>query len=270
MSIDLQVDKRRKDGELTDSEILRLAALKKKQEEQLFQLAFCGHFSAGKSTIINQLLGAEILPTSPIPTSANIIGIKHGELGLTLVDAARKSRTFEGEVPWQRVREWGMNGADIAEITIHAPLAFLGNNSAIYDTPGVDSTDPTHQQMTLAALDMTDFIVYVMEYNHVQSETNLYFLKQLSDEQKPLIIVINQIDKHNEKELSFESFDETVRKSFSSWGIEALKLYYTSMREPTHRLNQFQSFAAELKGILQHGAELSSHSEKKGYSVAFI
>ncbi|UTW70993.1 dynamin family protein [Anaerobacillus sp. HL2] len=29
-------------------------------------MAFCGHFSAGKSTILNTLLGA-VLPTSPIP-----------------------------------------------------------------------------------------------------------------------------------------------------------------------------------------------------------
>ncbi len=38
-----------------------------------------------------------------------------------------------------------------------------------------------------------------MDYNHVQSETNLTFLKQLSDEKKPLYLIINQIDKHDEQ-----------------------------------------------------------------------
>ena len=154
----------------------------------MFQVAFCGHFSAGKSTLLNHLLGAEMLPTSPIPTSANIIGIKNGTFGLNVVTTKGERKNWEGEIPWQRVREWGMDGAAISSITISAPLPFLGNYSMIYDTPGVDSTDPTHQAVTLEALYTTDLIVYVMDYNHVQSETNLTFLKQLSDEKKPLYL----------------------------------------------------------------------------------
>ncbi|WP_054635683.1 dynamin family protein [Thalassobacillus sp. C254] len=56
----------------------RLEQLKEKQNNETFDVAFCGHFSAGKSTILNHILGAEVLPTSPIPTSANIITIKQG------------------------------------------------------------------------------------------------------------------------------------------------------------------------------------------------
>src|SRR5699024_10266187 len=43
-----------------------------------FVLTFAGHFSAGKSSMINEILGEEILPNSPIPTSANIVKIKAG------------------------------------------------------------------------------------------------------------------------------------------------------------------------------------------------
>nr|WP_236930934.1 dynamin family protein [Geobacillus sp. JS12] len=41
-------------------------------------VAFCGHFSAGKSSLINALLGEPMLPSSPIPTSANLVKVKAG------------------------------------------------------------------------------------------------------------------------------------------------------------------------------------------------
>ncbi|WP_088102169.1 dynamin family protein [Halalkalibacter urbisdiaboli] len=248
---------------LTESELERQNVVKRKQGDSTFQVAFCGHFSAGKSTILNRLLGAEVLPTSPIPTSANIIGIKNGELGLSVVKRDGKANEWQGEIPWQRVREWGMNGVDISEMTIHAPLAFLGDQSVIYDTPGVDSTDPSHQAVTLEALYTTDVIVYVMDYNHVQSETNLYFLKQLSDENKPLYIIINQIDKHDENELSFEAFDESIRHGFSRWGIQFMKLYYTSMKAEEHHLNKFAEFEREMKAVLYHGEQLLPYSKQR-------
>jgi len=41
-------------------------------------ISFVGHFSAGKSSFINAVLGQDILPESPIPTSANIVQITSG------------------------------------------------------------------------------------------------------------------------------------------------------------------------------------------------
>src|SRR5690348_15506197 len=43
-----------------------------------FNIAFCGHFSAGKSSIINRLCNHALLPSSPIPTSANVVTIRNG------------------------------------------------------------------------------------------------------------------------------------------------------------------------------------------------
>ena len=36
-----------------------------------YTASFVGHFSAGKSTLINNLLEQEILPSSPVPTTSN-------------------------------------------------------------------------------------------------------------------------------------------------------------------------------------------------------
>jgi ribosome biogenesis GTPase A len=63
-----------------DTERAEKAALfLRKLHENEFIVAFCGHFSAGKSTMINELTGESLLPSSPIPTSANVVKIKPAE-----------------------------------------------------------------------------------------------------------------------------------------------------------------------------------------------
>ncbi|GAF65251.1 putative GTPase [Bacillus sp. TS-2] len=247
---------------LNKQEWVRKQQIIKKMESPVFEVAFCGHFSAGKSTIMNTILGAEILPTSPIPTSANIVSIANGNLGVSVQKANKEIKKWDGDIPWEQIRQWGMDGQSITDMRIFAPLTFL-NNSIIYDTPGVDSTDPNHQKLTVEALFTTDVIIYVMEYNHVQSETNLYFLKQLSNEQKPIIILVNQVDKHNDKELSFNQFDESIKDTFKKWNIQYLDLFYTSMKKNDYPYNQFVQFEKKLKALLYHGNEVTKFSNRK-------
>ena len=72
------------------------------------------------------------------------------------------------------------------------------------DTPGIDSTDDAHRVSTESALHLADVVFYIMDYNHVQSEVNFLFTRELIEANKPMYLIINMIDKHDEKELSFD------------------------------------------------------------------
>lgn len=242
---------------LTEQESHYLRRIKDKQTTPGFEIAFCGHFSAGKSTLLNTLMGEELLPVSPIPTSANVIQIKNGQTGLkAFLNGSEEEIIFDQEIPWNKVREWGKNGADIHHLEVTFPLPFINSYSSILDTPGVDSTDPEHQSVTVDQLFTTDLVVYVMDYNHVQSETNLRFLKQLTNERKPLIIVINQIDKHVEDEVSLETFRASIKKTMYSWKIRFQDLFFTSMKETDHPFNEWSTFSSHIKALLHHSDEL--------------
>ena len=56
-----------------------LTDLISKAETKHLTVAFCGHFSAGKSSLINSLCGKRVLPLSPVPTSANVVAIRNGK-----------------------------------------------------------------------------------------------------------------------------------------------------------------------------------------------
>ncbi len=71
------------------------------------------------------------------------------------------------------------------------------------DTPGVDSNVASHQSITEQYMYTSNMIFYTVDYNHVQSELNFKFMKHINDVGIPVVFIINQIDKHQDDELSF-------------------------------------------------------------------
>ncbi|SFM01197.1 dynamin family protein [Pelosinus propionicus] len=213
-----------------------------------FTIAFCGHFSAGKSTIINRLVGENLLPSSPIPTSANLVKVKAGEEYVKVFFKNEKPRLYLAPYDYKMVKNYCKDGDQIQSIEISHSDSNLPSQTVIMDTPGIDSADDAHRIATESAIHLADLIFYVMDYNHVQSELNFMFTKELTEAGKEVYLVINQVDKHSDQELSFSEFKTSVVESFSSWGVKPADIFYTSLKQDDHEYNQFldlQTFLAE-------------------------
>jgi len=213
-----------------------------------FTIAFCGHFSAGKSMMINRLVGEDLLPSSPIPTSANLVKVKGGEEYVKVFFKNEKPRLYLPPYDYKMVKNYCKDGDQIQEIEISHSDSRLSNQTVIIDTPGIDSADDAHRIATESAIHLADLILYVMDYNHVQSELNFMFTKELTQAGKEVYLVINQVDKHSNQELSFAEFKTSVAHAFASWGVKPAGIFYTSLKEDDHEYNQFlelQAFLAE-------------------------
>ncbi|NEW06003.1 dynamin family protein [Paenibacillus sp. SYP-B3998] len=244
----------------------KLGQLLDKISSARMNIAFCGHFSAGKSTLINQLCGHALLPSSPIPTSANIVSIRNGEPGAHVTHRMKQGlvseevNTNKETIPLEELEAYCVNGTDIESIEITYPISFLGEHTALLDTPGIDSTDDAHHQSTESALHLADVVFYVMDYNHVQSEVNLAFTKKMKEWGKPLYLVINMIDKHKEQELPFKQYQEGTKQAFLNWGIEPDGLLYVTMKEPGHPHNEYAKLRWLLTSLIERGESLRSFS----------
>lgn len=210
-----------------------------KLERQEYSIAFCGHFSAGKSSMINALMGENILPSSPIPTSANLVKIKAGEDYAKVYFKDERPLKFPAPYDYNKVKSYAKDGDSIQSIEISYSKTSIPEHTIIMDTPGIDSTDDAHRIATESALHLADIVFYVMDYNHVQSELNFLFTKELTEAGKEVYLVINQIDKHREEELSFDTFQESVRNSFASWGVQPARIFYTTLKKADHPHNQY-------------------------------
>lgn len=211
-----------------------------------FAIAFCGHFSAGKSTIINRLVGENLLPSSPIPTSANLVKVKAGEEYAKVFFKNEKPRLYLAPYDYKMVKNYCKDGDQIHAIEISHSDSQLPSHTIIMDTPGIDSADDAHRIATESAIHLADLIFYVMDYNHVQSELNFMFTKELTEAGKEVYLVINQVDKHSDQELTFEEFKTSVVESFSSWGVRPAAIFYTSLKQDEHEYNQFPELQAFL------------------------
>ncbi|AIQ59485.1 hypothetical protein PBOR_22975 [Paenibacillus borealis] len=238
-----------------------IADLIVKEQAGELTLAFCGHFSAGKSSMINGLCGKAVLPSGPVPTSANIVSIRSGAPRVLLHPQAGAPGVYQViETTPDRLQEYCRQGAEYSAIEVWEEVPLLGIHGVLMDTPGVDSTDEGHQAATHSALHLADAVFYVMDYNHVQSENNLAFAKSLSDWGKPLYLIINQIDKHREHEIPIAEYRQQVESAFHEWGIHSAGLLFTSLKVKDHPLNQWNDLLNIIAGLLEQRGELLGYS----------
>lgn len=220
--------------------------LYEKWQKKEVTIGFTGHFSAGKSSMINALLGETILPSSPIPTSANIVEIRAGK-DKAIYQLNDGTYTEDDHVDEQRIKQLSKNGEVVQAVQIYKQNDFLRHQVTIMDTPGIDSSDNAEFDRTLNQIHLIDLFVYVMDYNHVLSEVNFRFLKELQRREVPFIIVINQIDKHCEKELLFDSYKQRLRVSYEEWDLYPNAMFFTSLKDSESPLNQFSLFKKTLQ-----------------------
>ena len=76
----------------------RIERIPEKLREQKFSIGVTGVMNAGKSTMLNALLGAEILGTSVVPETANLTVIKYAQTPKAVV-------YFWSRAEWERIKE---------------------------------------------------------------------------------------------------------------------------------------------------------------------
>lgn len=236
-----------------EKNMARIRQLARKLADREFGIAFAGHFSAGKSRMINCLCGAQLLPSSPIPTSANLVRVHSGREDYARVFFKEgKPRKYLAPYDYDMVRSFCKDGDQVTVIELSHRNLTLPDQVVVMDTPGIDSADDAHRLATEDALHLADVIFYVMDYNHVQSELNFTFTRELTKVGKEVYLVVNQIDKHREGELSFRDFVNSTTNAFKSWGVEAAGIFFTSLKELNHPENQF----TKLQNVLWSHMEL--------------
>ncbi|MBB4823723.1 putative GTPase [Sporosarcina luteola] len=233
-----------------------------------FTIGFAGHFSAGKSSMINALVGSDLLPSGPIPTSANIVKVSKADADHAIIHQTDGTAyLYEGQHFAEAIKSFSKDGRSVALVEIGYTGSRLPKGITVMDTPGVDSTDDAHKLSTDSALHLADLVFYTMDYNHVQSELNFTFTKELLKYNENMYLIINQIDKHRETELPFAAFKKSVEDSFALWGVKPKGIFYTSLRAQDLADNDFPKVQEIIRGSIENRqermAENADHALRK-------
>ncbi len=253
-----------------EDQMKKAEMLAKKLYEEEFIVAFSGHFSAGKSTMINTLIEDAILPTSPIPTSANVVKIHAAEDGKEFAKVFTTEQSIillEAPYEFEKLKQYAKNGESIQMIEIAHQTSELPHGVTVMDTPGIDSTDDAHRLSTESSLHLADLVFFVMDYNHVQSELNFQFTRELQNKGVDVYLIVNQIDKHQENEISFHDFKQSVKASFASWGVEPKGIFFTSLKNQNVRENDLQQIQQLIKVSIKNRSESMKSSSLKALKI---
>ncbi len=161
-------------------------------------IAFLGEFSAGKTTIVNALLGRKrFIPTFETPTNAVIAEISKGDEDLFQVlkldrEGNEELTNIELMDLANEITKPELNKKIIIKLK---DIKFLKENLTIIDTPGINSINEIHTDVTYGYLPFVDVAFIVLNINLNVPKTLLKFLNLFPKEHsKKIIFLLNFYD----------------------------------------------------------------------------
>lgn len=210
----------------------RLFMVKEQLISNCFNLVVLGQFKRGKTTLINSLIGEEILPSSIVPLTSIVTIIKYGEeIGflVSMKDGSEKKICIE-ELP-EYVTEKGnpknIRGVRCARIGYPSP--FLEKGILLVDTPGVGSTFLHNTETTYEFLDHLDAALFLMSADVPVSQVEKELLDTIKGSTGKIFFVLNKIDNFTAKEIEeIAAFNKQVLEEM---GFTVQEIWPVSARE---------------------------------------
>lgn len=234
-------------------------------------VAVIATMSAGKSTLLNALIGKELLPSNVDATTAKIISIedfdKMDSFEFTAMNDQGKI-IDHGEVTQEHLRKMNTN-KDVHIVSIRGDIDWVDNipsgNLVLYDTPGPNvSVENDHkdrfQEFLFQHHSVTqpDLILYVMDATKLQVDDDAQLLHSLLESLTQLRLTVHQvffvINKIDELDSERESVEDVVNR------LKKYLLEHFDLQSPM--VIPVCAMAAVLAQKKQQGIELSKKQSR--------
>ena len=227
----------KEDVEATDN---RLLTVKEHLLSNSFNLVILGQFKRGKTTLINSLIGKEILPSSVVPLTSVVTILKHsGEINCNIYTQDGSNKIVRLEELADYITEKG-NPKNIRSVRcarIEYPSPFLEKGMLLVDTPGVGSTFLHNTETTYEFLDHLDAALFLMSADVPISQVEKELLDTIKGSTQKIFFVLNKIDNLTPQEIEeisafnkhvLEEMGFTVQEILPISAREALKAKVTN------------------------------------------
>jgi small GTP-binding protein len=136
--------------------------------EGIFMLVVCGEYNAGKSSLLNALLGQKVMLEGVTPTTDRVTIVTYGQAEKNIDES---NALLRREYPAEILRD----------------LAFV-------DTPGTNAIVKGHQELTERFIPRADLVLFVTSADRPFTESERTFLQIIGAWGKKIVIVVNKMD----------------------------------------------------------------------------
>ena len=178
----------------------------KKLESGEFTIAVVGEFSAGKSTLLNALMGEKILPSFTDETTATVNYLRHKEhaskeeSGEVVYNDGTSEKIYSADLKTVSKYVCTKSDVDVAKNVDHLDLyldsKFLEGNVTLVDTPGLNGIAEGHKEITMEQIERSSAVIFMFNANKPGSRSDFQFLTELRKnvDGSSIILLLNMID----------------------------------------------------------------------------
>ena len=178
-----------------------------------FRIAVVAPFNFGKSTLINALLGQDVMPTKCIRTTGSPITIKYGKklkIWITLKSGeVIKSSFVEILEEYVVLDKQGRIRKDIVSVEVFYPHPLLKKGVELLDLPGINDTQEQNKLVKDELLHV-DLVILILHAQQLFTLTEQDILNQwlVNRGIKNVIFVINWMNKLKNRQDCLDVYDE--------------------------------------------------------------
>ena len=173
------------------------------RHQNKFRIVFCGMFSSGKTSLINNILSVKdfALPTGINPVTKMITRLVYGErLTCSYISQGAEFLLSEKET-FEIIQGRKIIKADNDEIIITLPSELLKHDVEIIDTPGFeDEMDGKLERMSRIAIPQSDMAVVCCNATKIGDMNERALIQDIQDICGHFILAITRIDHLSEDE----------------------------------------------------------------------
>lgn len=164
------------------SDMVKLIRLKDLERNCKFYVTVWGHYSSGKSKLINNILDRDILPVQTRETTAVLTYIQYG-VHEECVIIFENGTSSNCDLPVLKsifqntYEEYDISNIDHIEVYVNNEL--LKNGLVLVDTPGVNTIIQKHQDLAVDAIEQSGRIIYVL--GNPPTNVDRQFINEISE-----------------------------------------------------------------------------------------
>lgn len=231
---------------------------------QPLKIVIMGEVKAGKSTLINTMVGQDVSPVNVKEATASIIVIHHKE-------------TAEGTIVQTDGTSTNGSPAEIFEVLKkhHGDMDFFSNCLSVFlgfplpnlqkfqlvDTPGLATVTTQNEALTNSYMQDADVVLWVLNGNHIGQMDVEEALAKVAKMGKPILAVINRIDEIDGDPVRLLQYVE------QQIGIYVKAIFPLSAYEASQALKSGNTTALSQSGYTDILAYLEEQIEQKAEKV---
>ena len=173
-------------------------ALSAKLAEDQLTVAALGQFKRGKSTLLNAMLGHDLLPSGILPVTSAITLLRYGPV--ERLSISRKGLSFAEDAAVDRLAEYVSethNPGNVKQVTVanlEVPSPMLRQGAVFADTPGIGAAGDVSTKTTLGFLPSCDAALFISSAETPLSAIEVEFLAMLRQYVTKVFFVLNKVD----------------------------------------------------------------------------